>query len=155
MSDVFFQKQVKSKTTSLHNHRNAENKVLAKNGKPLSNNERSLFESRFGTNFSNVRIHDDKDAANAAQKIDAQAFTLGNDIVLGNSEVSSAQRKSLIAHELTHVIQQSKANGVQDSSANNETEADNNSHNIAGNGGISVNTSSSTGSNSAQTQKQS
>lgn len=149
MNDFFLQKKAKIKSPSLQHSRNKGNKALDKtltqSGKPLSDKERIFFESRFGYNFSDVRLHDDNAALVAAQKIDARAFTLGNNIFLGDAEISSVQRKNLLAHELTHVIQQSNANGIQDSLINTEKEAVRNSQNISGKGGISVNTNSSPG----------
>ncbi len=77
-------------------------------GQPLSKSERSFFEPRFGADFSDVRIHNDIRSAGVAQSVGARAFTLGKDIVFGAGEYSSnglAGRK-LLAHELTHTIQQ-------------------------------------------------
>jgi hypothetical protein len=78
-------------------------------GRPLSRLERSFFEPRFGADFSNVRVHNDTLAASAAQAVNARAFTHGHNLVFGAGEYSSeslAGRK-LLAHELTHVLQQS------------------------------------------------
>jgi hypothetical protein len=77
-------------------------------GRPLSGTERSFFEPRFGTDFSNVRIHNDMGAASVAKSVNARAFTLGHNVVFGAGEYSTdalANRK-LLAHELTHVVQQ-------------------------------------------------
>lgn len=69
------------------------------------------MESRFGHDFSNVQVHTDRRAAESAQAVDARAYTVGSHIVFGPGryapETDSGQR--LIAHELTHVIQQSAA----------------------------------------------
>lgn len=77
-------------------------------GQSLSTSDRQFFEPRFQTDFSTVRIHQDSSAANAARSINARAFTLGKHIVLANGEYSGGSRSSrkLLAHELTHVIQQ-------------------------------------------------
>ena len=78
-------------------------------GQPLATSERAFFESRFGTDFSHVCVHTDDRAARASQSINARAFTLGRDVVFGSGQYSpgsSADRK-LLAHELTHVVQQS------------------------------------------------
>jgi Domain of unknown function (DUF4157) len=77
-------------------------------GKPLDNSIRSFMESRFNFNFSDVRIHDDVRSHQLAKAINARAFTRGNDIFLGNNEFSSD--KHLIAHELTHIIQEKNGN---------------------------------------------
>ncbi len=77
-------------------------------GRPLSGSKRGFFEPRFGADFSNVRVHNDTRAASAARSINARAFTLGHNVVFGAGEYYSdalAGRK-LLAHELTHVVQQ-------------------------------------------------
>ncbi|HUW68084.1 MAG TPA: DUF4157 domain-containing protein [Candidatus Nanoarchaeia archaeon] len=86
-------------------------------GRPLSGSERGFFEPRFGVDFSNVRVHNDTKAASVAKSVNARAFTLGRNVVFGAGEFSSntlAGRK-LLAHELTHVVQQisSKQAGEQ------------------------------------------
>ena len=80
-------------------------------GRPLSRSERGFFEPRIGADFSRVRIHNDVHAANLAQSINARAFTLGHHVVFDAGEYSpnTALGKRLLAHELTHVVQQ---NGV-------------------------------------------
>jgi hypothetical protein len=77
-------------------------------GSPLSPATRSMMESRFGEDFGDVRIHDDGGANEAAGEINAQAFTTGSDIYLGRgrSPTESPESQKLIAHELTHVVQQ-------------------------------------------------
>jgi hypothetical protein len=78
-------------------------------GSPLDTASRDYFEPRFGQSFDNVRIHSGPEAAAAAATVRARAFTLGNDIVFGAGEhqPESSQGKRLLAHELTHVLQQS------------------------------------------------
>lgn len=77
-------------------------------GAPLSESSRNFFEARFGADFSSVRLHTDSRAADTAKSINARAFTVGNDIAFGSGQYSpdSSSGKSLLAHELTHVIQQ-------------------------------------------------
>jgi len=72
------------------------------------------MEPRFGHDFSRVRVHADASAAEAAHGVNAQAFTVGNDIVFGAGRYhpSTSQGKLLLAHELTHVVQQSGAAGM-------------------------------------------
>jgi len=81
-------------------------------GHPLPKLTRGFFESRIGADFSEVRVHNDTRAADAAKSVNARAFTLGNDVVFGEGEYTpeTYSGKKLIAHELTHTIQQS---GVQ------------------------------------------
>lgn len=84
---------------------------LPHRGRGLSSLERGFFEPRFGVNFSNVRIHDNQQAANISRSINARAFTFGNNVVFGSGEYSpgSGNSSKLLAHELTHVVQQNKA----------------------------------------------
>jgi uncharacterized protein DUF4157 len=69
---------------------------------------RSFFEPRFGYNFSVVRLHTGKNAVQATGVINAKAFTIGRDIVFGAGQYrpETEQGRSLLAHELTHVVQQ-------------------------------------------------
>jgi len=74
-------------------------------GHPLSALTRRFMEPRFGLDFGHVRLHTNQPAHETASKIQARAFTYGNHILLGKRE--SEQNKKLMAHELTHVVQQS------------------------------------------------
>ncbi len=73
-------------------------------GCPLSINTRNYMEPRFGVDFGNVRLHTDEQAQETALKIQAKAFTFGNNIWIGKGEHEAD--KGLMAHELTHVVQQ-------------------------------------------------
>jgi len=77
-------------------------------GAPLDADTRSFMESRFGHDFSHVRIHTDSLAHRAAQTIQARAFTIGKDIWFAQGQYSpgSSSARHLLAHELTHTIQQ-------------------------------------------------
>jgi hypothetical protein len=77
-------------------------------GRPLSKDERSFFEPRMGYDFSGVRLHTDSIAAKSAQSVNALAYTSGNNIVFSNEQYSpdTDSGKRLLAHELTHVVQQ-------------------------------------------------
>jgi hypothetical protein len=83
-------------------------------GEPLPDSTRHFFEPRFGVDFSQVRVHRDSPAAQAAGQARARAFTIGQDIVMGANESLSATHESrqLMAHELTHVIQQTHRPGM-------------------------------------------
>jgi Domain of unknown function (DUF4157) len=76
-------------------------------GTPLEPAVRNEMESSFGTDFSDVRVHTGGDAAASAQAVDAHAYTVGNEIVLGDGQAQgSAGHDRTLAHELTHVVQQ-------------------------------------------------
>ena len=76
--------------------------ALQGGGRPLPASERAFFEPRFGRDFSNVRLHSGPAAGELARSVHARAFTLGDSIVLGPGEGG----RQLLAHELTHVVQQ-------------------------------------------------
>jgi len=80
-------------------------------GRPLDAGVRRDFESRLGHDFGRVRVHTDERAAGAAQALSADAFAVGADIVFapGRYSPSSTVGRRLLAHELTHVVQQSAA----------------------------------------------
>jgi hypothetical protein len=84
-------------------------------GAPLDAGARSFFEPRFGDSFENVRVHTDDAAARSAEAMGARAFTLGRDIAFGAGEYQpgTSEGQKLIAHELTHVLQQSPADHIQ------------------------------------------
>lgn len=77
-------------------------------GAPLPAPARRFFEARMGHDFSGVRVHTGEEAARSAKAVRAKAYTTGNDIVFneGQYDVSSGEGKKLLAHELTHVMQQ-------------------------------------------------
>jgi len=79
-------------------------------GRSLSQGERAFFEPRLGYDFSDVRVHEDAKASEAARGVNARAFTIGKDVVFNAGEYSPDNQKSqkLMAHELTHVIQQNR-----------------------------------------------
>jgi hypothetical protein len=82
-------------------------KALSSHRHPLENGIRASMESRFRHDFSNVRVHTDSKAAESAKALNAKAYTLGQDIVFGSGQYqSTTEGKKLLAHELTHVVQQ-------------------------------------------------
>jgi len=74
-------------------------------GAPLDASTREFFEPRFGFDFGRVRVHQDP---NAARTLEAHAYTVGTDIVFGANQYAphTAAGRTLLAHELTHVFQQ-------------------------------------------------
>ena len=88
-------------------------------GKPLPVHVRQKMESRFGEDFRGVRIHEGSSAAETAQRMEARAYTVGRDIVFDRGEyapeLDSGSR--LLAHELAHVVQQSRTSGARSGAA--------------------------------------
>lgn len=82
--------------------------VLRSSGQSLSAKARALFEPRFGHDFGKVRVHTDARASQSAQAVDALAYTVGPQIVFRNGQYQPDTRSGqrLLAHELTHVVQQ-------------------------------------------------
>ncbi|GAB93540.1 eCIS core domain-containing protein [Gordonia rhizosphera] len=82
--------------------------VVASEGSPLPGDLRTDMESRFGHDFGDVRVHTDDAAHHSATSVNAQAYTVGSDIVFesGKYDPGSDAGKHMIAHELTHVVQQ-------------------------------------------------
>ncbi len=85
--------------------------VLSSPGVPLDGGTKELMESRFGHDFSRVRVHTDGKAVDSAIAVDALAYTVGQDIVFGHGRYSpgGSEGRHLLAHELTHTIQQGAA----------------------------------------------
>jgi hypothetical protein len=77
-------------------------------GQTLPDTERSFFEPRFGRDFADVRLHSGPAADALARSVHARAFTLGDSIVFGSGQYSPGSNtgRQLLAHELTHVVQQ-------------------------------------------------
>lgn len=94
--------------------------VLRASGQPLDPDTRAFMEPRFGHDFSGVRVHSDAEAAKSARAVNSLAYTVGSSIVFdkGQYKPHTPAGKRLLAHELTHTIQQDSP-GRQDIS--NET----------------------------------
>jgi hypothetical protein len=87
--------------------------VLRSPGQPLDAQTRAFMEPRFGHDFSRVRVHTDHDAAESARLVNAKAYAAGHNIVFaaGRYHPEASSGKELLAHELTHTIQQDAAEG--------------------------------------------
>ena len=85
--------------------------VLASPGQPLDAETRAFMEPRFGHDFSPVRIHADTKAAESAELVNGLAYTVGWHVVLGEGQPSpeTGAGRQLLAHELAHVVQQSRS----------------------------------------------
>lgn len=87
----------------------------AGNGSTLPKNTKSFMENRFGSDFEAVRIHTDSNAVEMNRQLNAQAFTVGSDVYFNTGKYSpdSSSGKHLLAHELTHVIQQGSSTALK------------------------------------------
>ncbi len=85
--------------------------VLNSSGQQLDSATRAFFEPRFGYDLSHVRVHSDPLADQSARDVNAQAYTVGSQIVFGTGRFSpgTMEGRRLLAHELTHVIQQGRS----------------------------------------------
>jgi hypothetical protein len=82
--------------------------VLRSPGQPLDPAARQVLEPRFGHDFSQVRVHTDRRAAESAREVDALAYTVGREIVFAGGRYQPRQNEGLklLSHELAHVVQQ-------------------------------------------------
>jgi hypothetical protein len=102
------------------------NEVLNSSGQPLDESTRLFMEKRFGHDFSSVRVHTDLKAAESASAVHALAYTVGRNIVFGTGKYAPKTNvgQRLMAHELTHVVQQStgqSAGHIQTKPAGNKS----------------------------------
>ena len=88
--------------------------VLQSSGQPLDAATRAFMEPRFGHDFSNVRVHTDGRAGESARAVNALAYTVGRNVVfgMGQHQQGTMEGKKLLAHELTHVVQQGLSESV-------------------------------------------
>jgi hypothetical protein len=89
--------------------------TLSDGGQPLDDRTQNFFGPRLGYDLSNVRVHTGSKAGQSAQALNANAYTLGNDIVFGNGKYqpNSDSGKRLIAHELAHVAQANASSTIR------------------------------------------
>src|SRR5215212_9394184 len=94
--------------------------ALASPGRPLEPTLRQDMEQRFGHDFSRVRVQSDATAEQSARDVKAKAYTVGHNIVFGTGQFApgTQEGRRLIAHELTHVVQQSGSDGIRVDSRN-------------------------------------
>jgi hypothetical protein len=86
----------------------AVHETLGRRGSPLDPQTREFMGSRFGHDFSRVRVHTDEQASESARAVHAHAYTVGSDIAFrrGLYAPATSQGRALLAHELAHVVQQ-------------------------------------------------
>ncbi|MGW6132001.1 eCIS core domain-containing protein [Cellulomonas sp. NPDC055163] len=82
--------------------------VVGSGGSPLDTHVRTDMESRLGHDFGDVRVHTDDAAHRSAASVQAHAYTVGSDVVFQNGQYDpgSTAGRTMLAHELTHVVQQ-------------------------------------------------
>ncbi len=86
--------------------------ALSSGGQPLDAGTQETMGAHFGLDFRRVRVHTDGQSGESAQAINARAYTVGSDIVFGEGQYrpETGEGQRLLAHELTHVVQQGKSN---------------------------------------------
>lgn len=96
--------------------------VLSSPGQPLDRTTREVMEPHFGHDFSRVRVHTDDRAAESARSVAADAYTVGPQMVFGSARYApeTSAGRHLIAHELTHVVQQTRSGAGKESSRSPE-----------------------------------
>ncbi|MDD4652199.1 MAG: DUF4157 domain-containing protein [Methanothrix sp.] len=103
--------------------------VMSSSGQPLDIDTRAFMEPRFGRDFGQVRVHTGAEAAMSAKAVKALAFTIGSDIFFGQEQYApgTLSGRSLLAHELAHVIQPHTSKGMlfRQEDPNAETARDN------------------------------
>jgi hypothetical protein len=92
----------------LDEERSPVHDVINSGGQPLTPDVRTEMESRLGHDFGDVRVHTDSAAHDSAKSVNAHAYTVGSDVVFQRDtyDPSSSAGKTMLAHELTHVVQQ-------------------------------------------------
>lgn len=117
-------KEQAGKTPSVPSNVESQVASMRGGGEPLPDAARAFFEPRFGQDLSRVRVHQGGRAADSARALEARAYTSGHDIVFGAGEYSpeTSEGKRLLAHELTHVMQQCGNNSIQRKKGGGETD---------------------------------
>jgi hypothetical protein len=102
-------KELSGQTLEISPNLEARINAIRGGGQPLPASTRTFFEPRFGYDFSKVRVHTDAHGDMLNHALNARAFTAGQDIFLrqGEYNTGSSSGRKLLAHELTHVVQQS------------------------------------------------
>ena len=133
--------------------------VLREPGQPLDAGTRSFFEPRFGADFGSVRVHSGPKAAASAAAVNAEAYTVGQDIVVDQRYWRSSTNAELVAHELSHTSQQrgSSHSGqltIAPTDHWSEVEAATTAHNVVGGRGVASVTGESAFGQSGQLNRQ-
>lgn len=105
-------------TAMVEEERSPVHDVISGGGRPLEPEVRGEMEGRLGADFGDVRVHDDSAAHDSAKAVNAHAYTVGSNVVFQRDKYDpgSDAGKTMLAHELTHVVQQ-RSGPVEGSSA--------------------------------------
>ncbi|WP_120285312.1 eCIS core domain-containing protein [Rhodococcus rhodochrous] len=134
----------------LDDERSPVTDVVSSSGRPLEPDVRTDMEARLGHDFGDVRIHDDSAAHESARSVNAHAYTVGNNVVFQRDKYDpeTTDGRVMLAHELTHVVQQRSgpvdgtptAGGISisDPSDRYEREAAANAERVAGSSSASI-----------------
>jgi hypothetical protein len=111
----FLQKKESENRTTASEAVGDQINATRRGGQSMDSNTLSFMQTRFGADFSNVNIHTGNEAAAMNRELNAKAFTVGSDIYFndGQYQPSSESGKHLLAHELTHTIQQGFITEIQ------------------------------------------
>lgn len=95
-------------TSAVEEERSSVHDVVSRGGQPLDEGVRTDMEARMGQDFSDVRVHNDDAADASARSVSSHAYTVGSNIVFqrGAYDPGSTAGQKMLAHELTHVVQQ-------------------------------------------------
>lgn len=95
-------------TSAVEDDRSSVHDVIGSGGEPLAADVRSEMEHRLGHDFGDVRVHTDAAAQDSAKSVSAHAYTVGPNVVFQRDKYDPASTagKTMLAHELTHVVQQ-------------------------------------------------
>jgi hypothetical protein len=109
-------------TPEVSNRLQSQIDSLKGGGQPLSDPVRGFFEPRLGHDFSGIRVHTNNNAAVVSRELNAKAFTVGSDIAFGAGryQPQTQEGRSLLAHELTHTIQQGASAPTSGEASNND-----------------------------------
>jgi hypothetical protein len=107
----FIQKKATENNSSISDSISNQIQSTKGSGNAMSESTKSFMESRFSADFSNIKIHTGNYASQLSKDLNAQAFTVGNDIYFneGKYQPGSSEGKHLLAHELSHTLQQDYA----------------------------------------------
>jgi len=85
-------------------------KLKTSGGKPIPANIKGTLEAQLGTDLSNVRVHTGPNATRMTMTMGSRAFAVGNHVVLSPKLANTQEGRNLLAHELTHIVQQRRGN---------------------------------------------